>query len=176
MTNEPQITRRGRQTVVFGVLQFFGLAGLLVMTLQPAFKGGNMIVVILAATMLLQVAALISDVVILKQPVSQPPSPPVAGNAQPSSTGFAFLRIALMVMVLLIISYFMGVYAGFVTFLFAYWWRVAQFSPFFSLVLALLVGLALPVVFGSLVYITMWPGIIPELIPGYLGGAVPPPF
>lgn len=174
--DDSQITTRNWQAVLFGVLQLFVLAGLMMMTLQPDFKGGNMIVVILAGTMLLQVAALISDIVIVKQPDSQPPSPPAPNNAKASSKGFAFLRIVLMVMLLLIICYFMGVYAGFVSFLFAYWWRVARFSPFFSIILALLVGLALPVVFGSLVYITMWPGIIPELIPGYLGGAISPPF
>jgi hypothetical protein len=174
--NDSQITTRNRQAVLFGVLQLMVLAGLLAMTLQPDFKGGNMIVVILAGTMLLQVAVLISDVVFVKQPDSQPPPPPAPNNVKASSKGFAFLRILLMVMLLLIICYFMGVYAGFVSFLFVYWWRVARFSLFFSIILALLVGLALPVVFGSLVYVTMWPGIIPELIPGYLGGAISPPF
>ena len=62
--------------MLFGVLQLFVLAGLLLMTLQPDFHGGNMIVVILAGTMLLQVAALISDIVIVEQRDSQPPSPP----------------------------------------------------------------------------------------------------
>jgi len=175
MTTDTQKTTGSRNAVLFGILQLLVLAGLLLITLQSDFKGGMMIIVILAGTMSLQTAALISDIVGVKQPTSEPPASTL-DSAKSSSTGNAFARIAVMVMALLIICYFIGVYVGFVFFLSAYWWRVARFSPALSLTLALLVGLALPAVFKSLVNITMWPGIIPELIPGYLGGAVPPPF
>ncbi len=90
--------------------------------------------------------------------------------------GLLFMRILLLAVTLLSVCYLMGVYVGFVIFLFFYWWRMARFSLRFSLVLAQLVGLALPIVFGSLVNVTMWPGTMPELIPGYLGGAVSPPW
>ncbi len=168
MANESRQKARSWQAVVFGSSQFVVLSVLLLMALQPEFKGGDMIVVILASSMLLQIAALFGDMAMLRQSVAEPPSLP--------ARDLAFLRISLMVMVLLIVCYFLGVYAGFVFFLFAYWRQVALFSPLLSLTLAVLAGLALPIVFGVLVNISMWPGTIAELVPGYLGGAISPPF
>ncbi len=176
MPNKPQKIGRSREAGLFGVLQLAVLAGLLLMVLHPEFKGGIMITVILAGTVLLQIAASFGDVRSVGQPESQPRVPPAPDNEKTPFEGLLFLRTLLMVVTLLSVSYLMGVYVGFVFFLFFYWWRMARFSLRLSLVLALFAGLALPVVFGSLVRVTMWPGTIPELIPGYLGGAVSPPW
>jgi hypothetical protein len=176
MPNEAQKIGSNREAVLFGILQLAVLAGLLVMALQPEFKGGIMIAVILAGTVLLQIAASIGDVRIVGRPESQPHAPPAPGDEKTPFDGLLFMRFLLLVVALLSVCYLMGVYVGFVIFLFFYWWRMARFSLRFSLVLALLVGLALPIVFGSLVNVTMWPGTMPELIPGYLGGAVSPPW
>ena len=176
MPNETQKTGRNREAVLFGILQLAVLVGLLSIVLQPGFKGGNMIIVILAGTVLLQIAASFGDVRIVGRPESQPHVPPATDNETTPFEGLLFLRTMVMVVALLSVCYYMGVYAGFVIFLFLYWWRLARFSLRFSLLLAPFVGLALPIVFGSLVNVTMWPGTFPELIPGYLGGAVTPPW
>jgi hypothetical protein len=176
MPDEAQKIGSNREAVLFGIIQLAVLAGLLVMTLQPEFKGGIMIAVILAGTVLLQIAASIGDLRVVRRPQSQPHAPPAPGDEKTPFDGLLFMRFLLLVVALLSVCYLMGVYVGFVIFLFSYWWRMARFSLRLSPVLALLVGLALPIVFGSLVNVTMWPGTMPELIPGYLGGAVSPPW
>jgi hypothetical protein len=176
MPNEAQKIGRNREAALFGILQLAVLVGLLLMVLQPEFKGGIMIAVILAGTVLLQIAALFGDLRIVGRPESQPHAPSAPDNETTPFDGLLFMRILLLVVTMLSVCYLMGVYVGFVIFLFSYWWRMARFSLRFSLVLALLVGLALPIVFGSLVTVTMWPGTMLELIPGYLGGAVSPPW
>ncbi len=176
MPNEAQKIGRNREAALFGILQLAVLVGLLLMVLQPEFKGGIMIAVILAGTVLLQIAALFGDLRIVGRPESQPHAPSAPDNETTPFDGLLFMRILLLVVTMLSVCYLMGVYVGFVIFLFSYWWRMARFSLRLSPVLALLVGLALPIVFGSLVNVTMWPGTMPELIPEYLGGAVSPPW
>lgn len=181
MTNKSQKMKRNWPAFRFGNLQLLVLVGLLYVTLQPGFKGGIMIIVIIAGTLLLQVAALFNDRVTGEQPESNSSSSSAPTPSPPNTTidlpkSYALLRILLMVAFMLIVSFFLGVYAGFIFFLFIYWWRVAGFSPYLFLLVALLVGLSLPLVFETLVSTEMWPGIIPEIIPGFLGGAISPPF
>jgi hypothetical protein len=43
-----------------------------------------------------------------------------------------------------------------------------------SMTLALLLGLAMPVVFSLAVGMPLWNGLVPEILPGWIGGAIIP--
>jgi hypothetical protein len=42
--------------------------------------------------------------------------------------------------------------------------------------LALVWGVVIPVAFGILLQVAIWPGLIPELVPGWIGGGLLPPL
>jgi hypothetical protein len=43
-------------------------------------------------------------------------------------------------------------------------------------VLTLIWGVVIPVAFGILLQVAIWPGLIPELVPGWIGGGLLPPL
>jgi len=39
-----------------------------------------------------------------------------------------------------------------------------------------MLGLVVPIAFGAAIGMDLWPGLIPELMPGWLGGGLLPPL
>jgi hypothetical protein len=152
--------------IAFGLAQLALLLTLLATTLQPGYRGGRFVVVVLAMTLLVQVIALLRDgQAARRQPAGRDraPSPP-------------FLRIALVAACGLALCYAIGFVASFTVMLFLVWRLACGFGVLRSATLAVIVGAALPLAFTGLLALTPWRGVVDVGLPWLIGGSIAPPW
>jgi hypothetical protein len=139
------------------------LAGwLLSVALAPGFRGGPVAGGVLALMVVLQAIALLAD---LKRP---PEDDSVPGE------GSGLLGVVAVVAVTMAVAFFLGLYVAMTGYL-LFTWAVQQRAPArLVLPLAIGFGLAMPLGFAWLADTPMWRGVVPELIPGIIGGEVVP--
>ena len=156
-------------------LLLVGLLVLLSQALRPDFGGGKFVLVTLFASIGLLLIATIRDVV----------TAIIADrNIVVSSTDTEVLRrewrvmlggLALVVTLFGLILFF-GTVLGMtvVALVILRWYIRIGYGPAFAGTVML--GLVVPIAFGAAIGMDLWPGLIPELMPGWLGGGLLPPL
>ena len=152
--------------LLFAVLHLAVAATILYSTWHPGYRGGMFLQALLVGVAGLSSIAIVSELLGLMR--SRPASEP--GGIDP-----AFL-IAIWIVVILLTVTVAGIYLGSTLLLFAYWLVVVRMSPLRALGFALLFGLLMPLLFSHAMDRRLWPGILPTIIPQYLGGGVIPPL
>ncbi|WP_108661814.1 hypothetical protein [Acuticoccus kandeliae] len=149
--------------ILFGAAQLALLLLFLSTTLGGKYRGGWFVIVVLLLTLLFQGLALGRDIVAALRRENPPARPVVVSVA-----AFAGL--------LVLVSYWVGFVAGFTLFLFATWRFVCGFGTGRAAILALAFGALLPFAFGWTLGLTLWRGAMVEVVPGFIGGSIPPPL
>lgn len=165
--------------VWFSFVQLGVILALLLTALQPGFRGGGFIQAVLVLMVLFQTAALVMDSRGALSADASPPPPSIAGDDEEEETGVEtgpFLLITSHLIFMLIATYLLGVYVGLFLFLFGYFRLTGGRRTGAALVLAGLFGVLLPFFFSYAVQVPLWTGVVPELIPGFIGGSISPPI
>jgi len=131
---------------------------------------------VLALCLILQLIALWQD--IRRPPEAAEAAPDAFGRAQPvnSAEARAFPRLVLLLAATLLLALFAGHYVALSAFLLVFWAGIYRAPVGRSVALATLFGAALPWGFAQMTESSMWRGILPPLLPGFIGGEVMPVF
>jgi hypothetical protein len=157
---------------------------LLTEALDPAFRGGWMV----GATLLLGIGFLgvvfVRDVVVaLLHPegarVAKDSDSPLSlaedGAAAPARWR-TVLEAGGTLAVLFLAIFVFGVVLGVTLTAWGVLIWQSRLDPLRAAIGALLIGVALPVVFARILDLQLWPGLVPVLVPNWIGGGLPPPL
>ncbi|WP_431285770.1 tripartite tricarboxylate transporter permease [Humitalea sp. 24SJ18S-53] len=145
----------------FNLFNLALFAWLLSYCLAPTWRGGPVVTGALALMVGLQALALWGD-------LRRPPDEDRPGESR------AVMAVLAMLVGVLAVSFFAGLYVGTTLYLVGYWLLVYRAPWPRTLVLAACFGLLMPLGFAWLTDTPMWRGVLPEIIPGILGGEVMP--
>ena len=135
---------------------------LLSVALAPGFRGGPVAGGVLALMVALQGMALLRDLL-------RPP----AEAAEPGE-GRALIGVLGVIGATLAVGFFLGLYVALTGYLLWTWLWQQRAPARIALPLAIGFGLLMPWGFAWLADTPMWRGVVPELLPGLIGGEVMP--
>ena len=164
------------QPVILAVL-FVALIGLMAMALQPGFRGGGFVTAALAiATGLIGVLLFRSATGAELACDGGDDDVPLKMSEGGAVGWGVILRAAAVISGLFALVLFLGMIIGLTTATFLILRLQMRLSLRTAALLALVWGTVLPALFGVLLDVALWPGLIPEIIPRWIGGGVPPPL
>lgn len=145
-----------RESIWFTVTMLAGICGLLWLATRDTFRGGPV-----APGVLLLIAAMLT-----------------IGLVQSYRNGgtelaHRFTPVGLLMLFNLVAIYFAGFYAGLFVVV-SVWLYVYGTPPRRMLILAMVYAVLVPFAFSALLGTPIWRGVIPEIIPGIIGGEIPP--
>jgi putative tricarboxylic transport membrane protein len=146
----------------FNLAQLALFGWLLSVALAPGFRGGPVAGGVLAMMVGLQALALLRD-------LGRPP----ADDAAPGE-GVALLGVMLVVAATLAVAFLFGLYVALTLYLLGTWLLQHRAPARLAVPLALGFGLLMPLAFAWLADAPMWRGVVPEILPGLIGGEVMP--
>lgn len=172
-------SRRSAVPPVFLSILLAWLAGFLAITLEPGYRGGSFITVVLAGTVLALAVVLVSEIADrrgggrTRAARVGPPRP--LSQTEATLDGGRLARAAWFSVLLVGAVVVLGIYVGTPLALLWIGRRHCRAGWGFAAGFALVIGTLLPFVFAQVVSIELWPGAIPAIIPGWLGGGLLPP-
>ena len=164
------------QPVILGVLLLLLLA-MMTVALQPGFRGGGFLTSALAiaiglvGTILVRVAfgfGLVRD--------QSDDDTPMKVSEDAEAGWAATLRAASVIAGMFVLVVLLGMVVGLTIAVFLILRLQMRVPVRAAVLLALVWGVAIPAVFGIVLEVAIWPGLIPEIIPRWFGGGMPPPL
>jgi hypothetical protein len=157
------------------------VVGLIINAFDPEFRGGWFARTTLLIALVLVVAILMRDVMAaVTGQQSKPDSPTVVmqleeGSVSPAdwgTVGLAFVTIAALFASLLLLGIVLGTtVAAWVVLVWKM--RVSVHRAVFG---AAILGIVIPVPFAYVLGLNLWPGLIPQIVPDWVGGGLMPPL
>jgi hypothetical protein len=166
--------------VEIGLLGLF--AFLLVNTLDPEFRGGRFVIATLLLGLAFLATVLARDVSIALWGRPVPPasaSGPLGGEDDDEGEGVSWITVgeaAFTLAAVFLCIFVLGVVGGVTIAAWGIFLWQSKLSMAKALIGALLVGVVLPVLLALALDLTLWSGIIPEVIPDWVGGGLAPPL
>lgn len=169
--------------VEVGLLALF--AFLLIDTLDPGFRGGRFVTATLVLGLGFLGAVFVRDVAVALRGGLPGPAPadtagPLGGDDDddaPQSTDWGTVAEAAVTLAGLFLSVFVfGIVLGTTLAAWVIFIWQSKLNAGKALIGAVLVGIVLPVLFANALDLTLWPGLIPAIVPGWVGGGLPPPL
>ena len=173
---------RAPGSLAFNLLLMATLLAVLWTTARPHFLGGHLIALVAGFTLAVLALVMLREYVLGRSrrdaPGRQPGSERARGDVE--SRGRSAWRArwgavgytALLFSLVYTLGTLVGSLACVATFLVAH----RPGIPWLVIALTLLVGGVVPYMLISLLGLRLWEGVVPPIIPGWLGGGVPPPF
>lgn len=172
----------GSFAVVVEACLFATLIVLMVEAFDPEFRGGWFVKSTLLIAVALVGAILLRDIVGALAGHEAVPENPTAvavqfdgSQADPEdwrTIGMIVLTVAALFLALFVFGIPLGTTI-------ACWvilvWKLGA-KPGRALIGAVVLGIAVPVPFAYVLGLNMWPGVIPQIIPDWVGGGIPPPL
>jgi hypothetical protein len=159
-----------------GVFVVLGI--MFVIAVQPECRGGRVLTSVLAvaiglvATLLLR--ALTSDESLTRDDADD--DLPLKLDERQDVKWMTILLATILTAGLFLAVAFLGIVVGLTIAVFAVLWLRMKVPLRTAAPLALIWGVAIPIAFGTILEVAMWPGLIPELIPRWVGGGLLPPL
>jgi hypothetical protein len=145
---------------------------------QPQFRGGRFVTSVLAiaialvATLLLR--ALTGDESLMRDDADD--DLPLKLDEHQDVKWMTILLATTLTAGLFLAIALLGIVFGLTIVVFAILWLRMKVPLRTATPLALIWGVAVPIAFGTILEVAMWPGLIPELIPRWIGGGLLPPL
>lgn len=159
-------------TCVVEAALFAGLSVLMVQALRPGFGGGRFVTVALGLSLIFLAIALTRDMIASLAASPRSPDQSAESRRQWAVALRGLVLIVALFGLILLFGTVVGMTA--VAFFVLYWHIKARLL--LALCGAVVLGIIVPVAFGWAVGIILWPGLAPELVPGWIGGGVLPPL
>jgi hypothetical protein len=173
------VVRLARSGAVwFALVQLAILVALWLTAMQPGFRGGGFIQAVLALLVAIQIAAVLVDCrrALWPETISSPAGLLASHEAEMGVDARRFVIIAAHLSMMLILVYVAGMYVGLFVFLLGYWRLTGGRPTGAAVALSALFGVLLPFLFSRAVRVPLWTGVVPELVPGVIGGSITPPL
>lgn len=164
------------QPVILGVVLVILLA-MLAVALQPGFRGGGYLTSILAIGIALVGVVFVRTATgrSLVRDEGDDDIPLKMSDSGDVGWG-AMRRAALVLGGLFVAALLLGMVVGLTLAAFVILTLQMKMPVRAAAVLTLIWGVVIPVAFGILLQVAIWPGLIPELVPGWIGGGLLPPL
>jgi MprA protease rhombosortase-interaction domain-containing protein len=151
---------------------------MLAIAMQPEFRGGGFLTWVLVfalsliAVVLVRAATRIDG---LARDESEDDLPLTLSERQEAGWKTILLAAAFVFGFFLAITFF-GIVIGLTLAVFAVLWWHMQLPLRHAAPLAAVWGVVVPVVFSKSLEVGLWPGLVPELVPRWIGGGILPPW
>lgn len=154
------------------------LLSMLGVALRSDFGGGHLVALVAAFTAGCLAWVMLKENFSAWGGVRNEPSEQMSTNeedARAFGTKEGWLAIFYTVLMFVLV-YVLGTLPGCVVFVSAFLLLYRRGNPWMAIFLALLVGGVVPYLLAVLFETRLWEGVIPEIVPGWVGGGVPPPL
>ena len=184
---EPGVTPSPRRLFTVPIVVEIGLlalfAFLLFDTLDPDFRGGRFVTATLVLGLVFLGVVFVRDVAVAcygrpaKSSSAVAAAPLADDEDAPVAADWATIAEAAVTLAGVFVCIFvLGIAVGTTLAAWVIFIWQSKLSIGKAVIGALLVGIVLPVMFALALDLTLWPGIIPEIIPNWVGGGLPPPL
>ena len=156
---------------------FIGLLAMFAVAIQPDFRGGRFLTSTLGLAIVL-VAIVLGRAVTgsnLMRDESEDDAPLKVSERDELGWSVIVRAVAVMAGLFLVVVLF-GIVIGLTLATFAILRLHMKVVHHHAALLALAWGIGVPIVFGTTLDVAVWPGLIPELIPRWVGGGILPPL
>lgn len=160
-------------TCVVEALLLLLLLVLLAQALRPDFGGGRFIIVTLFVSIGLLLIATVRDVIAAIIADRKPSS---AGTEAVAREWYVALRGLVLILVLFGLMFFVGTIVGMTVVALVILRGYIGTNQGAALAGAVILGVIIPAAFAWAVGMTLWPGLVPEIVPGWIGGGLLPPL
>jgi putative tricarboxylic transport membrane protein len=154
------------------------LASMFVSAVQPGFRGGGFLTSVLAIAVGL-IAILVVRAATYGEGTARDESEnelPLKLSEHHEGTWLPILLAAMFSVGLFMAVTFFGIVIGTAIAVFVVLWQYMRLPLRHAAPFAVIWGMLVPVVFSTTLEVSMWPGLLPELIPQWLGGGILPPW
>lgn len=166
-----------KAALTFNVTLMVLLLGMLGSSMMPDFGGGHFISLVAAFTAGSLLWVLLKDNLRTLRRPGRAPAQAHSDEADARAAGLKERWLAIIYTVLMFaLVYLLGTVAGCVLFVGAFLLRYKRGSLWVAIFLALVVGGVVPYLLGGILGVHLWEGVVPEMVPGWIGGGVPPPL
>lgn len=154
---------------------FLGMVGV---ALRPDFSGGHLVALVAAFTAGSLLWAMVKENFSASAPGGKGPAGRMSFDEEDTGAfGAKECRLAVFYTILLFfLVYVLGTLAGCVLFVGAFLLVHRRGNPWMAIFLALIAGGVVPYLLGGALDARLWEGVIPEIVPGWIGGGVAPPL
>lgn len=154
------------------------LLSMLGAALRSDFDGGHLVALVAAFTAGSLMWVLLKENVSAWGGVRNESSEQMSTNEEDARTlGTKECWLAIFYTVLMfVLVYVLGTLPGCVVFVSAFLLLHRRGNPWAAIFLALLVGGVVPYLLAAVLDARLWEGVIPEIVPGWVGGGVAPPL
>jgi hypothetical protein len=152
---------------------FFGMLGV---ALRPDFDGGHLVAFVAAFSAGSLVWVMVTDSLFArsgKGPAQRTEFDDADATAPRARESWLAVFYALL---LFILVYVLGTLFGCFLFVGTFLLLHRRGNPWVAVFLALIVGAVVPYVLGGALAVRLWEGVMPEIIPSWVGGGTPPPL
>jgi hypothetical protein len=166
-----------KAALIFEAAMMAALLGMLGAALRPGFGGGHLVAVVAALTAGVLAWVMLKESVAASKRGGRAPGERPSDGVEAAAAGARECWLAVFYAVLMfLLVYVLGTLSGCVLFVGAFLLFHRRGNPWTAIFLALVVGAIVPYLLGGLLDARLWEGVIPEIVPGWIGGGVPPPL
>ncbi|MBI3000774.1 MAG: hypothetical protein HYY46_20335 [Deltaproteobacteria bacterium] len=166
-----------KAALTFDVTLMALLLGILGSAMKPDFDGGHLIALVAAFTAGSLTWVILKDYLWAFRRRAGAPARAPSEEVDASAPGLNERWLAVVYTVLMFtLVYVFGTLAGCILFVGAFLSLHKRGNPWLGIALALVVGGLFPYVLGGMLGLRLWEGVIPVIVPGWIGGGVPAPL
>jgi hypothetical protein len=152
--------------LAFSLVHLIAASGILYSTWYPSYRGGMFLQALLIGVAGLSSVVMFSEVFKLYR----------MQDRQEKSDSNSITIVLFVIITVLVTITTVGIYLGSAILLLIYWLIAVKITSIRAITLAITFGIIMPFMFSYFMERRLWPGIVPTIIPQYLGGGIIPPI
>jgi hypothetical protein len=167
-----------KAAVTFNLSLLVVFLAILGLALMPDFRGGHLVALVAAFSAGSLAWAMVADGLFSSLRRDNRPAQRAAFDEADvkAPRGRESWMAVFYAVLLFILVYALGTLLGCVLFVGAFLLLYQRGHPWRALFLALIVGAVVPYLLGGALDVRLWEGVMPEIIPGWIGGGTAPPL
>ena len=165
-----------KAALIFNLALLVFFLGMLGAALTPDFGGGHLVAFVAAFSAGALVWVMVTDSLFARSGIGSAQRPEFdEADARAPRARESWLAV-FYALLLFILVYVLGTLFGCVLFVGAFLLLHRRGNPWMAVLLALIVGAVVPYILGGALDMRLWEGVMPEIIPSWIGGGTPPPL
>jgi hypothetical protein len=165
-----------KAALIFNLALLVFFLAMLGAALTPDFGGGHLVAFVAAFSAGALVWVIVTDSLFARSGIGSTQRPGFdEADARAPRARESWLAV-FYALLLFILVYVLGTLFGCVVFVGAFLLLHRRGNPWLAVFLALIVGAVVPYILGGALDVRLWEGVMPEIIPSWIGGGTPPPL